>query len=544
MSKILHTEMPSLPEIEAGLKEITENKIISRLWAHDHTIWKPEPTEITNRLGWLHIIESMHQESPRMQALVNDLKREGFSDVLLLGMGGSSLAPEVFSHTFESSDGLNLSVLDSTDPDAVLAAASGITLKKTLFIVATKSGGTVETLSFFKYFYNRVIDAVGEDKAGAHFIAITDPGSKLVDLAEKHAFREIFLNDPNIGGRYSALSFFGLVPATLAGVDVPKLLRRAQAMADQCAGDVPEHENPGAVLGTIMGIMAKAGRDKITFVAPPSIRDFPNWVEQLIAESTGKEGRGILPIVGEPLGLPDLYRNDRVFVSLQVGENSANETMLQKLETDGHPVLRFQLDDIYDLGGQFFLWELATAVAGYFLEINPFDQPNVESAKVLARQMVKTYRETGSLPAGNTTEPSAAALNEFLAQAKPGDYVAFQAYVHPTPEIEAVLQKIRLEAHENLKAATTLGFGPRFLHSTGQLHKGDAGNSIFIQFTSQSEPDVDIPDEAGKAASTMTFGTLKTSQALGDAQALRDAGRRVISFSLGKNPIETLKQLS
>jgi transaldolase / glucose-6-phosphate isomerase len=528
--------------ISAGLSALSKNHIIQRIWEHDHTVWKPEPTEISNRLGWLTIIDLMHKESPRMQALANDLQREGYSDVLLLGMGGSSLAPEVFSHTFPET-GLKLSVLDSTDPGAVRGAANSIDPQKTLFIVATKSGGTVETLSFFKYFYNQFDNALGAENIGKHFIAITDPGSKLVDLAERFQFREIYLNDPNIGGRYSVLSFFGLVPAALAGVDIPKLLRSAQAMANQCGPETQVDENPGAILGAVMGILAKSGRDKVTFVASPSITDFPNWVEQLIAESTGKEGLGILPVVGEPLGPPEVYGNDRVFVSLHVGDETHNEAGLSSLEDAGHPVLRLNLDDIYDLGGQFFLWEFATIVASHFLEINPFDQPDVESAKILAREMVSAYSETGALPQGETSAPDAKVLNEFLGSAKAGDYIAFQAYVQPIPEVEAKLQALRLEAGQRFNVATTLGFGPRFLHSTGQLHKGDAGKGLFVQLTSQATKDVDIPDEAGKPASAMSFGTLKLAQALGDAQALRDAGRRVISIPLGEDPSTALKQL-
>ena len=543
MKKLIHLQLTDQPEIKAGLSKLAEHNIISRIWDHDHTVWKPEPAEISNRLGWLHIIEAMQKASPRMQALANDLKREGYKSVLLLGMGGSSLAPEVFSRTFDTSSGLQLSVLDSTDPGAVSASTEKIDLERTLFIVATKSGGTVETLSFFKYFYNQIAGAIGDAQAGEHFIAITDPGSKLVDIAERYKFREIFLNDSTIGGRYSALSFFGLVPATLAGVDVPKLLRRAQAMTDQCRDQIPINENPGAVVGTILGQLAKSGQDKVTFVASPTIADFPNWVEQLIAESTGKEGIGILPIAGESLGSPDVYGDDRVFVYLKVGEDTTHDADLKALEEVGHPVLHIQLADIYDLGGQFFVWEFATAVASHILEINPFDQPNVESAKVFARQIVTAYSKTGVLPEGESTNPSIKALAEFLESSSPGDYVAFQAYVQPTPEVEAALQALRLGTRDRYKVATTLGFGPRFLHSTGQLHKGDAGNGLFVQFTSQPSQDIDIPDEAGSPDSTMTFGTLKMAQALGDAQALRDADRRVISIPLGGTPEKTIQQM-
>jgi len=542
MNKEIKLQLTNDPAIEAALADLEVNSVIPRIWDYDNTVWKPDPKEITNRLGWLHIIDTMQRETSRMLALTNVLQQEGYTDVLILGMGGSSLAPEVFSRTFATT-ALRLSVLDSTDPGAVLGFKDQLDLTKTVFIVATKSGGTVETLSFFKYFYNQVVEVVGETKAGSQFIAITDPGSKLVDLGERYNFREIFLNDPNIGGRYSALSFFGLLPATLTGVDVPKLLQRAQAMAEQCGPQIPAGENPGAVLGAILGQLALSGRDKVTFVSSPAIADFPNWVEQLIAESTGKEGKGILPVVGEPLGTPDVYSEDRVFIHLKVGGDAMREEKLKLLEKAGHPVLHLELADVYDLGGQFFVWEFATAVASYLLEINPFDQPNVESAKVLARKMVAAYTETGTLPKGEQAVANSQTLANFLASAKPGDYVAYQAYVQANPEVESALQALRLETRDTYKVATTLGFGPRFLHSTGQLHKGDAGNGLFVQFTSETPTALDIPDEAGSPESAMSFGTLKMSQALGDAQALRDAGRRVISIVLGETPENTIRQM-
>lgn len=543
MQKSLQMQLTQHPEIETGLSDLTKNEIVARVWQHDHSVWKPDPKEIADRLGWLHIITEMKNQSSRMNNLRRDLLQEGFSDILLLGMGGSSLAPEVFSHTFKDVEGLNLSVLDSTDPGAVFAAETRLDLSKTIFIVATKSGGTVETLSFFKYFYNQIENIVGVSEAGSYFIAITDPGSKLVDLGERYNFREIFLNDPNLGGRYSALSFFGLLPAALIGIDVPKLLQGAQAMADRCGPQIPISENPGAVLGTILGQLARNRKDKVTLVASPAIADFTSWVEQLIAESTGKEGMGILPIVGEALGVPDRYGTDRVFVNINIGGDWTHSAELNTLEEAGHPVIKLELADIYYLGGQFFVWEFATAIASYFLKINPFDQPNVESAKVLTRQMVATYAETGVLHIGESAEPNADTLAEFLSSAKAGDYIAFQAYVQPTPEVETALQALRLETRDRYKVATTLGFGPRFLHSTGQLHKGDAGNGLFVQFTSQTSQDIDIPDEAGRSESAMTFGTLKMSQALGDAQALREAGRRVIGFQLGENPAADIHKL-
>ncbi|MBL6965992.1 MAG: glucose-6-phosphate isomerase [Anaerolineales bacterium] len=530
-------------DVDTGLQQLATDNILARIWEHDHTVWKSEPMEISNRLGWLRIAEVMRSEIGHMQTLKETLLTEGYTDVLLLGMGGSSLAPEVFSHTFKNTSGLRLQILDSTDPDMVRACEQNLDLSKTLCIVATKSGGTTETLSAFKYFYNRASKAVGKKKVGAQFVAITDPGSKLVDIAKQYKFREIFLNEPNIGGRYSALSFFGLLPATLCGVQLPRLIANASDMSAACGPQTQAQNNPAAVLGAVLGRFANSGMDKITFSASPAIADFPNWVEQLVAESTGKEGKGILPVVAEALGKPKAYGDDRLFVHIQVGDDPTHRAALKALADVGYPVVRIHLASIYDLGGQFLLWELATAVAGYFLQINPFDQPNVESAKALARQMVTAYTENGELPAGEETIPSAAALTEFLSQSNPGDYVALQAYLHPTPEVEAALTELRLEIRDTYKVATTLGFGPRFLHSTGQLHKGDRGNGLFIQLISDAAKDIPIPDEAGRAASAMSFDTLKKSQALGDAQALRDAERRVIVFPVGSAPAELILAL-
>jgi len=520
--------------VDTALDEMVENRILARIWAHDHTVWKPEPAEITNRLGWLHTAEVMSEDFPRLGAFVEDVRAAGYTHVLLLGMGGSSLAPEVFRKTFGVAPGyLDLAVLDSTDPGAVLAYADQLDLARTLFIVSTKSGGTVETLSFFKYFYNRVAGEVGVEEAGEHFVAITDPGSKLADLAGRYNFRATFLNDTNIGGRYSALSYFGLVPAALLGVDVPRLLDDARSMACATESCVEARDNPGAVLGTVLGELAKAGRDKVTFVTSPEIASFGDWVEQLIAESTGKEGKGILPVVGEPIGSPDVYGDDRLFVYLRLEEDDSYDSAVQALEDAGQPVVRLRLKNVYDLGGQFFLWEMATVVASHRLAINPFDQPNVEAAKVLARRMVSEYTETGELPAGEAALLTEKVLNEFLSRANPADYIAIQAYIQPTQETDAALQSLRTQLRDRLKLATTVGYGPRFLHSTGQLHKGDAGNGLFIQFTADAAQDVPIPDEAGSLGSSITFGVLKMAQALGDGQALLDTGRRVIRFDLG-----------
>jgi glucose-6-phosphate isomerase len=518
---------------------MTTQGILGRIWAHDHTVWQPEPDEITNRLGWLHLPKTMTEELGRIQRFTDSVRADGFTHVLLLGMGGSSLAPEVFSQTFgPTHEGLSLAVLDSTHPDAVLAQTRQLDYTRTLFIVSTKSGGTVETLSLFKYFYNQVAGTSAGETAGSHFVAITDPGSTLVNLAETYHFREIFLNDPNIGGRYSALSFFGLVTAALIGVDIERLLKRAQTMTGT-AGD-----KSGALLGAILGESAKNGRDKMTLIASPEIASFGDWVEQLIAESTGKEGNGILPVVNESPGRPEDYGSDRLFIYLRLGNDQTHEQALNKLAVAGYPVIEIELADRYDIGQQFFLWEMATAVAGYRLGIHPFDQPNVESAKKRATAMVDAYQKQGQLPESEGQPLTPEALTEFLKQARPGDYIAVQAYVQPTAEIEAILRAYRLKLRNQTKLAVTLGYGPRFLHSTGQLHKGDGGNGWFIQLTSDAATEVPVPDTAGAEGSSITFNVLILAQALGDKQALEDAGRSVIRFHLGHEPITELQKLS
>ncbi|MCP4357082.1 MAG: glucose-6-phosphate isomerase [Chloroflexi bacterium] len=503
---------------------VERDNIAERIWQHDHTVWKPDPAEITNRLGWLHLPQTMQPELERINAFVQQVKADGFSHVLLLGMGGSSLAPEMFARTFTQADGLQLAVVDSTDPDAILAFAQTFPLAKTLFIVSTKSGGTVETLSAFKYFYNCVSELSGAKNAGAQFVAITDPGSKLQTLAAQFNFRDTFLNDPNIGGRYSVLSLFGLVPAALVGVDIAHLLARAAAAAQF---------QEAVKLGVIIGTLAQYGRNKLTLVLSPEISSLADWIEQLVAESTGKEGKGIVPVVGELLAGPEAYSHDRLFVYIHLPHSTAASSQLITLEHAGHPAVGIGLNDLYDLGGQFMMWEMATAVAGHLLNIQPFDQPNVEAAKILARQMVATYHETGQLPAGESVEGTADNLQTFLSQTKPGDYVSLQAYVQPTPETDAALQTLRTHIRDRYKVATTVGYGPRFLHSTGQLHKGDDGRGLFIQFTSDPAQDVPIPDEAGQPQSAMSFGVLKMAQALGDGQALLDGNRRFFRFHLG-----------
>ncbi|HET8854176.1 MAG TPA: hypothetical protein VFN02_16785 [Ktedonobacteraceae bacterium] len=401
---------------------------------------------------------------------------------------------------------------------------------------------------------------MGAERAGAHFIAITDPGSVLVDMAKTSRFRATFLNDPNIGGRYSALSHFGLVPAALIGVDTALLLDRAATMASNCEScNCPvEGNNSGAQLGAVMGELAIAGRDKVTLIASPSIAAFGPWVEQLIAESTGKEGKGILPVADEPVGPPAVYGEDRLFVYLRLEGDETYDAAVLPLIRAGEPIVQIHLRDLYDLGGEFFRWEMATTLAGRRIGINPFDQPNVESAKVLARQLVAAYQKGGVLPALTPTlqadgitvyaDVEAATLkgivNSFLAETRPGDYIALQAYVQPTKQISAALQRLRTQLRDTLRLATTVGYGPSFLHSTGQLHKGDAGSGLFIQFTDDNAQDIPIPDTAGSNGSSITFGVLKMAQSLGDRQALLDAHRRVIRFHLEKNVVGGLEKLT
>ncbi len=542
--------------VDAALDEIERQGIVARIWDCDHTVWKPDPTEISNRLGWLHIAETMQPELPRLAALLEEVQQAGYTHALLLGMGGSSLAPEVLRKTFDVGPGcLDLTVLDSTDPAAVLAHTARLDPAKTLFIVSTKSGGTVETFSFFRYFYNWTAERLGQERAGEHFIAITDPGSKLAEVAQQFGFRGALVNDPNIGGRYSALSFFGLAPAALGGMDVGTLLERARGMMAACQGET--RSNPAAWLGAILGELARAGRDKVTLVPSPAFCTLGDWVEQLIAESTGKERKGILPVVGEALGKPEEYGSDRLFVYLRLVSDHTYDVAVLALESAGFPVVRLEMEDLYDLGAQFFLWEMATAIAGQRLGIQPFDQPDVESAKVQARKMVAAYQAEGRLPEftpalqsqgiavyGDVIASSLAdAWDAFLSHARPGSYVAIQAYIQPGAESDASLLALRGRLRQRTRLAVTTGYGPRFLHSTGQLHKGDAGQGLFVQITTGHAQDASIPDQAGSSASAMTFGVLEMAQALGDRQALLDNGRRVIRFHLNVDTWVGLERL-
>jgi glucose-6-phosphate isomerase len=534
--------------VNSTLAKLREERIVFRIWDHDYTVWKDDPEGIINRLGWLSSAEKMRGAVPRIEEMVRKVCKDGYTDVLLLGMGGSSLAPDLFSKVFGTREGyLDLKVLDSTDPAAIMAHSESLDLTRTLFIVSTKSGTTTETLSFFKYFYNLVADAEGSGSAGDHFVAITDPGSPLQPLALDLGFRDIYLNNPDIGGRYSALSFFGLVPAALLGIDIRLLLDRAAGMADTCkpygsnVGD-----NAGEILGAVMGALHNRGVNKLTLIASPSIFALGAWLEQLLAESTGKEGKGIVPVDGELTGWTNLYGTDRLFTCLRVSGDTTSHPHVKALEEEGHPVVTIELTDLYSIAAEFFRWEIATAVAGHIMGINPFDQPDVESAKIQARRMLQEYRDRGQLPgiepvfvedgvevySDLSTDSLSGALGTFFRQVRSGDYAAIQAYVNPTIDTSRALEEFRHRIRDKYRIATTLGFGPRFLHSTGQLHKGDGGKGLFIQITADDPVDLPIPDEAGKDGSSITFGVLKASQALGDRQALIDAGRRIIRFHL------------
>ena len=551
-------------QVENSLSELELKSIPERIWKKDFTIWSNKPDEISNRLGWLNSPDTSLSLADEINSFVQAVIKEGFTQALLLGMGGSSLAPEVFHYSFGVKKGyLSLEVLDSTHPETVLDYSNRYDPSTTLYIVSTKSGGTVETFSLMKYFYNLTIEKLGKENSGRHFVAITDPGSGLESTARKLNFRKIFLNDPDIGGRYSALSLFGIVPAALIGVDIVKLLNSARTEAE-ASKNQDIKENVSAVLGVILGEMANCGKDKATFITSSQLYYFGGWVEQLIAESTGKSGKGILPVIGEEIFSPENYSNDRLFIHLHLtGDHNYDSKVLALIDA-GQPVVEFALNDMYDIGREFFRWEIATAIASWRMGITPFDQPNVESAKILARKMVQEYKEKGKLPEliptiiendiiVYSTEPAKSiefAFHELFEimnkkdNSKPRAYVSVQAYLARNKNIDEELQNFRIAIQLKYKTAVTVGYGPRFLHSTGQLHKGDSGNGIFIQFISSVKKDAAIPDEAGDSASSMSFGVLIKSQALGDREALIEGKRKIITFDLGNEPEKAIHHLT
>ncbi len=509
-----------------------------RLWARDPTIWSPTPVpELSDRMGWLALPDSMREHVDVLTEFARTVRERGIRHVVLLGMGGSSLAPEVFQRTFgNTADCPALIVLDSTHPDAVRDVESRIDLTRTLFLVSSKSGTTTETLSLFRYFWHRMQHI---DVRGSHFVAITDPDTPVVRLAGERGFLRTFEAPPDVGGRYSALTVFGLVPAALIGVDLRRLLDRAGQIAEASAARVPATDNPALALGAALGELALAGRDKVTFFASPSLQALPSWIEQLIAESTGKDGKGIIPVVDEPPLEPGEYGRDRIFVYLRLSGDQTHDldNRITALEAAGHPAVQLALDEAADIGREFFRWEVAVAAAGAVLGIHPFNQPDVQLAKELAQQAMQK-RNASVHPGGfdasrevttAQVEQLAEALREWLGGVHAGDYLALQAYLAPSEQISMVLRQIRRALGARLRVATTLGFGPRFLHSTGQLHKGGPNSGVFLQLVDIPVEDLAVPE------TDYTFEALIRAQALGDLAALRQRGRRVLRFSLGRD---------
>jgi transaldolase / glucose-6-phosphate isomerase len=537
---------------------------VRRLWQHDASLWTNE--DEASWLGWLDIDDKQLADAAQFKAFADEVKNAGFSDILLLGMGGSSLCPEVLSLTYPQTPGFpRLHILDSTDPAEIRSVEKKINLAKTLFIVSSKSGTTLEPNIYKQYFFERVQQTIGTDKAGSHFIAITDPGSKMQQVGERDHFRRIFYGVPSIGGRYSALSNFGMIPAAGMGLDTGKFLQRTKEMVEGCKPFVPVEQNPGVMLGLMMGSAAKLGRDKITLITSPGISDLGAWLEQLIAESTGKQGKGIIPVDREALGAPEVYGNDRIFAYLRL-DNAADapqDAKVAALEKAGQPVVRIAVSDTYDLGQEFFRWEIATAVAGSIIGINAFNQPDVEASKIVTKQLTSEYESKGSLPAEKpileeagfmlfTDEKNAADLAKatgsdrslknylraHLARLGTGDYFALLGYVEMNAEHEALLQSLRMAVRDRRRVATVLGFGPRFLHSTGQAYKGGPNSGVFLQITCDDAQDLPVPGQK------YTFGIVKAAQARGDFQVLADRKRRALRVHMGSDVPAGLTKLA
>ncbi|MGE5851383.1 MAG: bifunctional transaldolase/phosoglucose isomerase [Candidatus Methylomirabilota bacterium] len=544
---------PLVAAVKDSLRDWQAQGKVRKLWARDASLWTS--ADEANWLGWLGIAQDQLAHIQRLTGIAEEVRRAGFSHALLLGMGGSSLCPEVMKLTFGRQPGHpDLHILDSTDPAQILALQGRVDLAKTLFIVSSKSGSTLEPNIFKQYFFDQAANLVGAQEAGKRFIAITDPGSKMQQVAEGDGFRHVFPGVPSIGGRYSALSDFGMVPSALLGVDVRKFLDGAEEMVQSCASCIPAEENPGVLLGTVMGVAAKNGRDKLTLIASPGIWDLGAWLEQLVAESTGKQGRGIIPVDRETVGPPEIYGTDRLFVYLRLASapDAGQDEAVMRLEQAGQPVVRINLADAYALGAEFFRWEIATAVAGAIIGINPFDQPDVEASKLATRRLTTEYEKTGSLPAEEsifqgdgirlyTDQKNAAALAKaaghgaafadylraHLGRIQPGDYLALLAYIEMNNAHERQLQAIRHTVRDAKRVATCLGFGPRFLHSTGQAYKGGPNSGVFLQITCDDAKDLPVPGQK------YTFGVVKAAQARGDFQVLAERGRRALRVHLG-----------
>ena len=540
--------------VEATLEDWRKKEKARRLWRGDTSLWSG--TDEANWLGWMGITDDQLAHIQHLQGIAEEVKSAGFKHALLLGMGGSSLCPEVMRLTFGKIAGFpELHVLDSTDPAQIRAIESRIDYKSTVFIVSSKSGGTLEPNIFKQYFFTRAQQELGAAEAGNRFIAITDPGSNLQHVAESDRFRHIFFGLKSIGGRYSALSDFGMVPAAVMGVDMPRFLDATEEMVHACGATVPVEENPGVVLGAILGTLGNLGRDKVTIVTSPGISDLGAWLEQLLAESTGKIGKGLIPVDREPLGNPDVYGNDRAFAYLRLdaAPDKAQDAAVEALERAGQPVVRIAVEYSYSLGEEFFRWEIATAVAGSVIAINPFDQPDVEAAKIATRKLTSEYEQQGHLSAetpifeadgirlytdpknaealkkGAQQQSLAGCLKAHFDRLGAGDYFALLAFIEMNQAHEAALQEIRHDVRDRKKVATCLGFGPRFLHSTGQAYKGGPNSGVFLQVTCDDAKDLAVPGQ------NYTFGVVKAAQARGDFQVLADRGRRALRVHLGPN---------
>jgi len=528
--------------VAATVHDWESDSRVKRLWEGDATVWTG--ADESKWLGWLPIAHQQIEHADTFASFAGDVKSAGFEYAVVLGMGGSSLAPEVLARTFGPQPGFpKLSILDSTDPAQVRAVEASIDLAKTLFIVSSKSGSTLEPNLYYEYFRGRMEAAVGPDKAGQHFVAVTDPGSSMEKVARAAQFRHVFYGVSSIGGRYSALSNFGMIPAAAAGLDVPRLLQGAESMVQACASCVPAATNPGLQLGALLGTLGNRGRDKITIVASPAIADLGAWMEQLIAESTGKIGKGLIPVDLEPLGPPAVYGNDRVFVYARFSPqpDAAQDVAMGALSRSGQPVVHIDVGDRYDLGAEFFRWEFATAVAGSVLGINPFNQPDVEASKVETRKLTEEFEKVGHLPPEDPfigpNDDLAAALHAHLDKAGPGDYVALLAYIPHNEANMSVLESARASIRDAKHVATCVGFGPRFLHSTGQAYKGGPNSGVFIQITCDDANDLAIPGRR------YTFGVVKAAQARGDYAVLAGRGRRLLRVHLGANVEQGLAKL-
>jgi len=523
-------------DVEATLADLRKRNIVERIWKKDHTVWKPEPDEITNRLGWLTCVQQMRRQVDALKSFSSEVRESGFRHVVLLGMGGSSLGPEVLRQTFGSAGGYpELIVLDSTVPSRIMTVTDSVDPAHTLFLVSSKSGTTIEPNSLFLYFESLVASAVGKENTGNNFIAITDPGTSLAELASAKRFRRTFINPPEIGGRYSVLSYFGLVPSALIGIDIAKLLDRAERMQKECSEAISISANPGAGLGDVIGKLALLGLDKLTLFTSPSIGSLGLWIEQLIAESLGKDGKGIVPVAGEPFVDPERYGEDRLFVCLRVSndDNSALDHVIGKLGAAGRPLVLLDIKDRYDLGAQFFHWEFATAIAGAIMGVHPFDQPNVQSAKQATDTILQEYVNTGEIHQSDGMDSPAL----LLSRARSHDYLAILAYVQQTSELDGVMSEFRRGIVEKFSLATTFGYGPRYLHSTGQLHKGGPNTGLYLLITAQHESDISIPGRP------YSFGLLADAQAIGDLRALRTAGRRVAMVHLSRGDTAAISRL-